>query len=486
MSIAPPPSARGAVRQAFFWNAANFGVNQLLSAVVFIVLSNRLDPVILGIFAFSLIFIDFWAVQAKSAATDAIVQRQDFSHSTLSTLFWAHLSATCLIIGALVALAPLLTSALGHPEAADVMRALTLALIFTPILAVGEAIVMKDLGFRTLAIRNLFSVIFGGAAGIAVVFSPHAEWALVAQRVLGVGAAALLIWASTRFVPALCFDRGLVRLYWRSFLALWGAQSLGVAISRIGDFLIGLRIGPGTLGILQVARRFPDMLQGPVTQPISMMWIPMLARIGNDEAERISFFKQLIGLAALVCLPTFMGLALIAPELTRLVLNTNYTDQNIAMVVIVLCSIGLFSPIISHRSSVMVSRGKNRLNLILTLWDLAVSAITVFVFSQYGLVEVLIAWTIATAVLTTPPSVYFMLRAVGINFLEFLREIYPAYGAAIVMILTVLLARLLLNSIGDFPRMLIMMLVGAATYTMWIWIFHRSWAQLRVRLLLRR
>ena len=80
------PRVEGAVRSAFIWNFVTLAFAQVVLAAIFLMLASRLDPATFGIFALASVITDVFYALGTAAAVDAIVQRQDFSRRTLSSI----------------------------------------------------------------------------------------------------------------------------------------------------------------------------------------------------------------------------------------------------------------------------------------------------------------------------------------------------------------------------------------------------------------
>ncbi len=88
------------------------------------------------------------------------------------------------VCGTVIAAAPLVADYQNAPLIRYFMPIFGLMLLATPWLSVMDALIMKDLGFKTFTQRNIVSTFAGGAAGIMLAFTPWAIWALVVQRVV--------------------------------------------------------------------------------------------------------------------------------------------------------------------------------------------------------------------------------------------------------------------------------------------------------------
>lgn len=480
---APPPTAGGAVRSALMWNAANFAVSQVASAAIFFILAAQLPPAVFGVLALAVVMTDLIATQGRSAMTDAIVQAQDFSRPALNAAFWCGMTVCVAASVILVALRDPLAAAFKAPELALVLPPIAIALLVTPALAVMEALIVKDLNFKTLNLRNMTGVIVSGALALAVVFSPAKEWAFVVQRVTQALVSFGFLLAATKWLPGLSASGASLMGFARRAGPIWAVQGLNVASQRVTETLIGLRIGPTELAVVRVAGKFFEILHGSLTSALMAVWLPVLSRLREDRDGARGFFLRVMSLAAMLCIPAQLGLGLVAPEITALFLSDAYAD---AAVIIGLVSLGaLFIPMSFFRAPILVALGRPGIGVQLALLDLVTSAAIIWIFTAYGL-HAAYAALVASWFLLNPISGLILCRLAHVRLGDFAHAIRPAYEASAVMAAAVFGARAL---IGDLPPLLGLALyagIGAATYAAYIALVHRrsaldNLAYLRVR-----
>ena len=357
-----------AVARGFSWNFLNFAVSQVASTVFFVVLARELRPEVFGVFAMAVLVVEFVTNQGKSAAVDALLQKRVFAPRELSGFFYA-LSGICLTLFMLSwPLATYLSQAFHAPELRLVLPALALTIVFTPPLAIMEALVMRDLQFKTLALRNMAGTLIGGMVGLAIVFSPEQSWALVAQRLAAVATTLVFLLSQTGWRPGRPqFLQGPALL--ASTFEIWLSQALATSIGRIGDVLIAARLGAGPLGVFRVAGRIVDTLHGPITNPVMALWVPIMSGLQDNPDVGRRMYLNLCKISALICVPAFLGLGLIGKDVATLVLAPQYQDAGPIMFWMSL--IGLYIPVGYFRGPVFTALGRNRLAIVFCCLDIA-------------------------------------------------------------------------------------------------------------------
>lgn len=461
-----------AVREAFVWNTANLLITQVLGLAIFLLLSYRLTPTIFGVFALALLLIDLFAQQLKAAAQDAIVQRNTFEPLALSTAFYCLVPLCALVPLAAWALSGPVSHWFESPNLGRILPVLALSVLFVPAQAVCEAMIARVFGFRTIALRNMGAVLIGGAAGIWIAFSPAAEWALVAQR-LGQGIfAVVFLMLHTRWRPRALFDPQAARSFSIAAMQLWAAQVSSIAAARLGEGIVGIQLGAAALGVMRVGARFVETLHGPVTSPITNLWVPGLARIGDAPSQRRMFVLNLLALSALFSVPAFAGLALVGRDFADALLSKEYVGAG--AVITLLALIQIWTPLGYFRDGVLAGLRRNQLRLWLSLLDCGSTGLVTFYATRFGLQGALIAWLILGAGLTAL-VVFVLSRTLGIPIRSYLLACAPAYGAAIGMACAVLGLQALTPGWMPLLRLVSGAGLGACVYVGILYFGFRPW-----------
>lgn len=471
------------MREALVWNGANLVANQLAGAVFFFILASKLHPSAFGVLALALIYTEFFTQQGASALRDAIVQRRDFSAPTLSTIFWCATGVAAIATAMGFFGGGFAAARLNEPALAGILPALSLTIMLAPPIAIAESIVMRDLHFKSLAIRTIAAVWISGLIGLAIVFSPYAEWALVAQRMSQMICSVLFLVVLTRWAPGFSFNTPTAIIYSKSFLQLWATQLLSVFSTQFANLMIGARLGAEALGILRVARKFIEIVHASITSALQSLWVPLLSAVRDHPETRGQMFLKLMSFAALVCIPPLIGLALVSKEITALALSDEYLEANSALMILGVA--GIYVPLVYFRSAVLTAMSRNKLAVAVSLFDMILICAVAFHFSRYSLEHTL--WAInAGAAITTTVSAYFTVRAVGVPLRSFFNAIAPAYLAAGVMAVAVFAMFQITYPWGDWANIFLKGIVGAAVYAGWLWVFHRAWLMANIRFVMER
>lgn len=472
MSVTPVSNTSGVVRSALAWNAASFVLTQGVAFGVFLFLAHRLTPAAFGVFALALVGVDLLAQQAKSAVSDLLVQRHETRPGVLSSLFWAFTIACTIAAAALAMIAAPLGVAFGAPELATVLPWLALVVLLTPGLAIVEALALQKLAFRAFAARNMAASLIGALAAVITAIATGSVLALAAQRIAASAIGLIALQRVSRWRPQAQFDIDHLKPLLRPAAALFAGQALNLALARICDVIIGMRLGVSELGLYRVADRFVEMVHAAATAPIATLWTPLMARLRNDPAAGTSLYLSLMALAALVAAPAFVGLALTADDLTTSLLDPRYDDA--APVLALLAIGGLAIPFAYFRSAILIGLGRNRWALWLAVFDLAATTGFVIVGASYGL-SAATAGMLGAAIAAAAASQVAVSRAMGVTTEQVAGAVAPALLAAGLMGAFVLTLQGVLAQAPAPARLAVSAIGGSGFYAAALWALWPRW-----------
>lgn len=473
-----------ALRNGIAWNTINALFSQTAGFVIFLVLARMLDPAIFGAVALSAVLADFIANEGRYAGMDAILQRRDFDGKTLNAAFIS-LSAIASPFSLILILAgPLLAGFENAPLVGYYMPIFGVLVLFTPWLSVMDAIIMRDLGFKTFAKRNMLSTLAGGVAGIALAFSPFAIWALPAQRVVATLAVVLFEFRHTGWLPGLSSPADIRRDILRRFLPLWMVAAINISMQRAAMLVFGIRFDGVAVGLFRAADRISESLQNPMISPLFALWFPLMSKVRGNVTAEADVYTAIIRTSAFVALPAFTGLAIVADDVVAVLLPGSYAG--VAPILRAVAITSLMIPVVWFNPIAMNALGLNRISLQYSV-VMATTCIAALILIPTA--------TPATAVLVmSAPALpygvignYLILRRLNLTLVEHYRGLLPAALSSLVMgIVTWYVQATALGYSAPLVRLGISASLGILIYLGLLACFSRNWMAERIHLLVGR
>ena len=445
---------------------------QLFTWASTLFIARLLSPDDYGLVAIAAAFTGLLEVITDMGMGSALVQSRDLSRRDVE----ATMGATCLLGAAAAILiflsAPLWAHIQGDPRIVPIVRVLAIGVPLGTALNVPYNMLHRRLAFGLVAraqfVRGIVAA--GVTLGAAVVLQSH--WALVAGALVSrVAFTAMLMWAEPirpRFPTRDTRIGGLLRFGG----ILTADRVLNYARANIDVALIGALLGTRMVGLYVMAlalARLPLEKLGSAFEPVAY---PTFARLRDDKPALRRYFLGLSVGTMAIALPVSFGLIVTAGVLVPTVIGTQWIA-----VVRPLQIAAIVTPLAFHLilvSALFNALGRVALSLRITTLISVLTVLAVIVSVPFGIVGVAAATGIGFALVWVYAELL-ALRLIDLHAGEAARALLPSFSASIGMAAAVIGVSLLLAP--QWPgavRLVILCLVGIATFIAWAFLLHRN------------
>lgn len=460
------------VARGVTWTIVDNWGRQFLQLAVFIVIANLLMPEEFGLVALAMAFVMLAQLFVDQGMGDALVQRQQVSREHLDTAFWAAmLLGTLLFLVGLVVAVPI-GQLLNEPELTPLLQALSFSFVLTGAAAVPMALLRRELRFRSLALRTLFSIAGGGVAGITLAVMGYGAWALVGQQLVAAGLSVVALWRASSFRPSRRFSAQ----HFRELLG-FGANVVGsdlmLYVTRYTDnLLIGVFRSTQELGVYAVGYRILDSANSILVGIARKITFPALSRLQHDPERAKRAYFRVTRLSATAILPAYIGLSLVSPELIPLIFGGQWLESG--PVAAVLFLVGPAYTFQGFGTALLMAVGRPDVVLRFRLINMVTTVIGFLLAVPFGIVAMAASFVIR-GYLMVPVQLYLQRRYAGISSGEYLRRLAVPSLATVLMAGVVLGVRLALSDqLGVVELLLAQILAGSLTYLVALLILGRS------------
>ena len=341
---APAHSLTTRAVRGFLWSALSFGGNRLVVFVVTLFLTRLLVPEEFGIVAAGLTVILFLEIALDLGLGAAVVYEQEKGLSQrVRTAFSVNLviAAALTLLGVLSA--PLLARFFGAPEAAPLFQVLFLYLLLRGAVQVQMAVLQRDLRFRERTITDVTRAVVRGATSVALAATGAGAWSIVLGLLAGEVAGIILSWYFVPLLPALRWDRTVLKALLGFGTAVLGLKTLGALLTTGDDLIVGNRLGLEALGIYTIAVRLPELAIANVYWIFAAVAFPAYAkaRLAGPEVFRETMLRML-RLLTLFGFSAGAGLAVITPIAIPVLFSARW-EAGVAAGVYTALAVGLAS-----------------------------------------------------------------------------------------------------------------------------------------------
>jgi O-antigen/teichoic acid export membrane protein len=451
------------VKRGLAWKAVSTVALQGLRLVTAITLAHLLTPHQYGVAGMVLVFASLILVFSDLAFGSALIHREQLSEADRSTVFWTSTGVGLLLTLVGVAMSWPLAAFYNEPAVQPLCAALSLGFVVTAATSTQTALLMRDMNFRTLELRQIASAAVGAVVGITLAARGAGAWAIIAQQLAIAVVSSLMLWVWTPWRPKFTFSMASLRSMAGYSGNILGSRLLFYVNRNIDNILVGRFLGPAALGAYQVGY---NLMLAPLNQlasPAQEVLFPALARVQDDPERLGAAWVRAVRLIGAVAVPALAGLAVTAPDFVRGLLGERWAPA--IPIIQVLCWVGLLQSLQGFNSAVLRAVDATRVLLRYSVIVSVASTIAFVAGLPFGVVGVAAAYAISST-LVEPYYAVLTARAANVPLRRLLGALSGVAAAAVLMASAVLTLRLGLTHAGvtPLPRFGAEIVLGALLY----------------------
>ena len=451
------------IRSGVAWKAGSQLTLQLSRMAVALILARLLAPEDWGLAAMVLVFSGVVVVFTDSALGTALIQRRTIVEEDRSTVFWTSAAIGLVLMLAGIALSGPLARFYGEPEVSSLFAVVSVGFLVSSLGATQQALLIRDMRFNRLELRQIAATLVGAAVGISVALAGFGAWAIVAQLLGEAVVSTLLLWYLADWWPSATYSFASLRRLAGFAGNVFGENLLYQAGRNLGNLLMGRFLGASSLGLYALATNIVLVPFSRVAGPLQQVFFPAFALISDDRPRMTDIWIRATRLVGVISIPALVGLAIVAPDFVDVVLGPKWSDA--IPVIQILALVGLIQSLQTLCGEVLLALGRaNWLLRFTALWFVA--SLCSFVLGvRWGVIGVAACYAVATA-LVEPVRTYITALALGTSPWRFVAALSGVTQAAVLMAAALLLLRSALVAV-DVPaaaRLGILVLAGGVVY----------------------
>ena len=429
--------------------------------VLQIILARLLDPAHYGVLSIMIIFTTLANVFVQNGFNTALIQNKDVTEEDYSSVLWVSLGISVLIYGAIFFGAPLVGAFYEMPDIVVPLRVLALMLFPGALNSVQLAKVSREMDFKKVFYSNMGGILISGAAGIVIALMGGGLWALVAQTMLNIFAACIVMFFTVRLKLRFVCNWHRVKVLFSYGWKLLVSSLLDTLYQDLRSLVIGKKYNSDTLGYYNRGKQFPQFIINAVASTTQSVLLPAMSKQQDEREDLKILTRNSIMISSYIVFPVMAGLAGVAMPLICLLLTEKWLPSVPYMQIY--CFTLAFYPVHMCKLQAINAMGRSDIFLKLEIVKkgLGIGALLVAVFCFDS--PIAIAMTGAfTTVISCFINAYPNKKLIDYSYFEQMRDILPSIAAAVVMLGAVLAVQLL--GLGAFATLAVQIALGVAVY----------------------
>ncbi len=451
------------MKKALLWKLLErFGV-QGAQFILQIILARLLSPEHYGVLAIMIIFTNLANVFIQTGFNTALIQNKDVTEEDYSSVFWVTLGVAGVLYTAIYFTAPLIADFYSMPELVSPFRVLALMLFPGALNSVQIAKVSREMDFKKVFYSNVGAIITAGIVGIIIALLGGGLWALVAQTMLNIFIAAIVMKFTSKLKLRFVINWKRVKVLFSYGWKLLVSGLVDTLYQDLQALIVGKKYDSATLGFFNKGKQFPQFIMTSINSTVQSVMLPALSEKQDKKEELKALMRQSITLSAYVVFPMMAGLAGVAKPLITLLLTEVWLPC--VPFIQVYCFSLAFWPVHSCNLQAINAMGRSdiflKLEIIKKSYGLTAIIIAVAFFES----PLAIAMTGAiTAFLSFFVNAFPNKKLIGYSYFEQVRDILPSFLAALAMCAAVLFVGLL--PLNTFLVLILQILTGVTVYVL--------------------
>ncbi|MBZ9777720.1 MOP flippase family protein [Psychroflexus sp. CAK8W] len=394
------------------------------SFVLILVLTNILGKEDFGLFALVNIVVGFSAEFVDIGISQAIIQKQEINKKQLSTLYWVNIFLALLVFLVINASKGFIGDFYEEAELPKLLGLVSFSFLFSGLSAQYQALLQKELRFKLMASLDIIAFTVYLSVTLSMAYLGYGVYALVWGTLArtGVKSILLLITGLKAHIPRLYFNLKEVKYFLNFGSFRTGSFLVSFLNTQLDSILIGKFIGVGELGVYDVFKRIvqqPIRLLSPIIQKVTY---PLMAKVHEDKLRVTQMFKKILELLNAIRIPILIGIALVAPEITRLFLGDEWSESYYVLQILAL--VFIFRTMQSFFGQAMLASGKAKWGFYNNLIMLPMNLITIYIGSYWGILGISVGILIQTIIIIFPIYTFIIKPLFDINLNQFLSLIF--------------------------------------------------------------
>jgi PST family polysaccharide transporter len=425
------------------------------------ILARLLTPADFGLYAIALGAMYFVMHVNDVGLIAATVQWRGRIEEMAPTATTLALTFSVALYGLFFVFAPAFAGLAGNPDAAPIVRLLTMVMLVDGLTAVRAGWLLRTFQQHRITTGNLLGLAANAAVAISLAVSGVGAMSFAAGQVTGAAVTGAFVLWSAHMPWRFGFDRAVARRLMTFGIPLAFALGLEAILLNADYVIVGRVLGATALGFYLLAFNISSWAPGVIGTAIRWVSIPSFSRLSEEEGALAPAVHRSVTMLVTAVLPIGFLTALLALPLIEFLYGTAWTSS--APVLRFLIILGIARMLTQLAFDILTGAGATRATLWCNLgWAVALVPALIIGTRSDGARGAAIAHALV-ALLVALPLAFAALRRIGVTLLPIARGLArPLLAAAVAAALCALARHLTPGPV--FVQLTIVGIVGLVTY----------------------
>jgi len=349
--------AKEAIKGVKWASVSQLG-RQIIQYTTTIILAALLTPSDFGLMAMAIVIVGFLEIFKDLGTAAAIIQNQNLSDESLSSIFWVNVGFGALVAFIVFLAAPLGAEFYNNSKIEDILKVLSISFIWSSFGIVQKKLLEKELKFDLLAKIELIGVAIGAVVGITLALLEFGVWSLVFQSLSIAVITTSLLWIINSWRPTIFFSYQKIKPIISYSLNLVGYNVFNYFVRNTDYLLIGKYLGERELGHYYLAYKIMLSPLQNVSLVVSRVIFPIYSKRQNDNERFRKIYSKVANAISFLTFPLMIGVFVLSDLFAVTFFNNKWDTALLALLLMILAPVGLIQSIATTTGSIYQAKGK--------------------------------------------------------------------------------------------------------------------------------
>jgi len=292
---------------------------------------------------------------SQTGFAQALIQKKENIKPYLNAAWTVNIVRALIIALLLFLCAPFVASFFKAPAAVPIIKIIGLSVLFLGFSNIAVVYFEKELEFHKYFAYHFTGTFLDLTTAIVCAIKFKNVWALILGYLAGNLGRCVMSYLIHPYRPRFHFDLAKAGELFKFGRWVLGSAALIFISSSIDPLLIGRLLGTTALGLYQMAFRISNLPATEISYVIESVTLPAYSKIQNSSLRLKTAYLKIMRLTIGISFPMSLGLILLSPEFTVIILGEKWISMITAMQVLAVA--GLFKSAVATASPLFKGSG---------------------------------------------------------------------------------------------------------------------------------
>lgn len=315
---------KASTSKGLFWRSIEGVGSQGMNFIIQLVLARILMPEDFGVIAILSIFINLANTFVQNGFGTALLRKKDAAEIDFCSVFYMEVAIAFVMYAIIFLLAPWIATFYKNPFITEYLRVFSLTIVIGAFSSIQTIVLRYRMDFRSSCLANMSGIIIQGAIGIVLALNGFGVWSLIVSQLVYRVVTFLMLAVFAHWFPKWKFSFGSLKELFSYSWRLFVGWMIGTIYSDLFSLIIGKVYNETTLGFYTKGQSIPQVVNRTMTQIITAVMFPALAKVQDDKAVVHNHTRKMISISAALIFPVMAGIAAAAEAIVMVVLTEKW------------------------------------------------------------------------------------------------------------------------------------------------------------------